>query len=244
VNVGKRKQIVNVNKKTKEKKMKVSKIILTSLLGAVVLGAASADEYDGPRNRCKSKSDKYWVEKTHECVPTNTCKADKDIRSSYCIRVFADVETPDMVGAVRLSEEYLKIKGFTGVDCSFDHNGKEHNLFGQDYISCITSGGGYYVFEFDDTENSEFIEFNEDGRERHEVGSILCKALGGQMFGDDACSNINEAQCDKWLDALHRVYTETTPRYDEHGLSLDGYDAGSSRCIAHMLEFSNAKWYE
>lgn len=62
-----------LTQKTKEKKMKVSKIMLASLLGVVAISGAFADEYDGPRNRCKSKSDKYWVEKTHTCVPKNTC---------------------------------------------------------------------------------------------------------------------------------------------------------------------------
>lgn len=214
--------------------------MLASVLMAVVVNSAIADDYDGPRNRCKSKSDKYWVEKTHECVPVNTCKADKDIRSSYCVRVFSDVETPDMVVAVRISEEYLKIKGFTGVACSFSHNGNEHNMFGQDYISCITSGGGYYVVEFDDTENNEMYEFGEDARERHEVGSVFCKTLGGQMYGDDTCTGINESRCDKWLDALHKIYGDS--RYDSQGLSLDYYDVDRG-CRAHMLKFSNDKWY-
>ena len=169
--------------------MKVSKIILASLLGAVAINSVMADEYDGPRNRCKAQSDKVWIEETKYCASVNPCtvKKSNENEEQYCIRDFKEVEVSHPVKAVVLAEQYFEIIGGYGqgeyADCFYSgQTGKETSLLGQNYIACTTSHGGYFVFEFDDTSNSEF--FNEGERERLKVLNAFCGAAGGQLMGD------------------------------------------------------------
>lgn len=196
--------------------MKVSKIILASLLGSVVLSAAGADEYDGPRNRCKSKSGMIWVEATKTCVPKNACTADQTKYGSYCIRVFSDVQTPSVEVARRLANEYLRLstrmtEGHFDLCDSFVLTGKEESLMGQNYIACNGAdfnGGNYYVFEFDDTTNTET---GHDGiRERIKAGGVLCEALGGRydyLPGEGhKCVDITEDKCHSLGNAFYVVY--------------------------------------
>jgi hypothetical protein len=210
---------ITIDKTTKQKgeKMKVSKIILASMLGAAILGSAGADEYDGPRNRCKARTDWYWVENTKTCVPKNPCKDEK--YEKYCIRDFRDVEVNGLTKAVKLAEYYLKFKGLENVNCLKDQTGEEKGGR-QNYIACTAAGGSrYVVFEFDDTTNNE-IDNSETMEEYNEARNILCNALGGQKLGA-YCQGITEENCNKLVDAVKDVYGahgihggDRTPEYE------------------------------
>ena len=217
---------ITIDKTTKQKgeKMKVSKIILASMLGAAILGSAGADEYDGPRNRCKAKTDWYWVENTKTCVPKNPCKDGDGKYEKYCIRAFKDVQTERLFEAVDLAGGYLDLKGKNKPSCSNSFTGEEVGLLGQDYISCITSDDEYFVFEFDDTENSEL--------EITEVKEVLCVAAGGQVF-DRECNGVDEEQCVKLRNTIRMVHKIESHRIFNNEIGEwvdDNYDLETKRC--------------
>lgn len=208
--------------------MKVSKIILASLLSAIAINSVMADEYDGPRNRCKSKSDKVWVENTKTCVPKNPCK-DSDYKD-YCHREFARVETTNLTAARYLAQGYLEIKGFSKVDCFSNKTGEETSLFGQNYIACTTNAGNYFVFEFDDTTNDEPTS-KETFEEKGEAASILCEIVGGKLADgyDFKCMGIEKDSCYAWNVALFRAYT--SPNVEAYTVIADTYyDSQTKAC--------------
>ena len=177
-NVGKIKQIAIVNDIIqKERKMKISKIILVSILGAVVLNCAIADEYDGPRNRCKSKSNKIWVENTKTCIPENPCK--ESGYEKYCNRDFKEYQSPKgsnmYVHLINLYADSHNLK------CSAVP--KDADLVGQDFVLC--KGNDVMVFEFDDISNSTFLEtvYSADWNTKQLEATIkaVCKAINGTI---------------------------------------------------------------
>ena len=212
MNVGKRNQIVvvnNINKKAKEKKMKVSKIILASILGAVVLNCANADDYDGPRNRCKSKSDKIWVERTKACIPENPCK-DSNFEK-YCNRDFKNLDT-GLVGYKILIDVYTKTHG---ISCEPENT--ESKIFGQDYVLC--QGQDVLVFEFDDIDDALFN--NEEHAPFQFSWEEMCRALGKTSLQKDMeygsyyeCQGITEDDCDIITKSVNKYYNGGIPKFE------------------------------
>ena len=128
--------------------MKVSKIMLASLLGVVAISGAFADEYDGPRNRCKARPDKVWVEREKICVPTDTCDpqlkySQSDIYKTYChpyrLSYPRGVQVNDYVG--NALKAYYDTKNKTIVQFSSNQGSL-----------CVTlSDGGYKCFRVEES---------------------------------------------------------------------------------------------
>lgn len=95
--------------------MKVSKIMLASLLGAVAISGAFADEFDGPRNRCKAKSDKIWLEEVHSCVPENPCTTGtEEEKKEYCDEItFSNISLSYLKAAAVLEMGHI-VRGESG----------------------------------------------------------------------------------------------------------------------------------
>ena len=179
--------------------MQISKILLASLLGAVVINNVMADEYDGPRNRCKSKSDKIWVESTKECIPANPCK--DSTYDTYCNRMFKDFEVKGIGGEWKNESgdgyKLLVAAYALGHDLSCKPLDAESKTIGQDYVMCY--GDDVMVFEFDDINDINVkASFSKEAREKYndEYSRLFCEALGGGYNTEYAvCTGISEERC-------------------------------------------------
>lgn len=166
---------------------------------------------------CNRSSKMFWVKYTRECVPINVCdsKFKGKYDNDYCVREFKDVETPDWGTATDVAEQYLMIDGIDHVVCANDQTGKEYSLLGQNFIACTTADGRYFVFEFDDTTNTEIGD--EHWEEMYEVVNIFCTALGGQSLGTTRCVNIDKDKCAKLEGHLKRVEEKFSTYFDDDG---------------------------
>ncbi len=205
--------------------MKVSKIILASLLGVVVVNSAIADDYEGARNRCKSKSDKIWVEKTHECIPENPCKDSKF--EAYCNRMFKDVEVQDL-GYKVLVEAYASTHD---LEClPMDTKSK---LVGQDYVVCM--GEDVMVFEFDDV-NEFAIGFDNQKRDAKYMWDKyphVCRAIGGQSGVDNRvkCYDTTESNCSRLKSVLQKYLVDGGVRWEDNV------------CVMSIMDTNGAEYF-
>lgn len=189
--------------------MKISKIMLAFVLMAVVVNSAIADDYDGPRNRCKSKSNKIWVERTHECIPENPCKDSKF--EVYCNRLFRDTEVMEL-GYKILVESYARTHNL-----SCEPVDTESKLVGQDYVMCM--GDDVMVFEFDDV-NEHAIGFNTEKRDQRYMENnypYVCRAIGGYSGADSTnkCYNTTESNCVKLISVLQSYDMDKGTNFEE-----------------------------
>jgi len=220
--------------KTKEKKMKVSKIILASLLGAVMINGAFADEFDGPRNRCKAKSDKIWVERTHECIPTNPCKDSK--YEEYCNRAFKDYQSP---GGTDL---YIYLIDFYAESHNLSCKAvpQDSSMFGQDYVVC--QGTDVMVFEFDDINNYNiWSEYHPAQRPHQKTLEAICTAAGGSIEtiseNKEICKMPNYNSCPTTLKEALAAYKKVNVGWEVIKIDLEGEDC---RIVVDTMELDKA----
>ena len=133
----------------------MNKILLSGLAGLAVINAAVAVPSPADRRAlCEKHPEKYvWVEKTETCVPINPCKSDNSsIVEAYCNKTFANVQLGNWTKGLKLARAYVERNLGTSVigDGRRIRKNIDISTFGQDYIPCETSDGGYVVFEFDD----------------------------------------------------------------------------------------------
>ena len=181
----------------KEKEMKISKMLLVSLLGVVVIGGAMADEYDGPRNRCQSKSDKIWVESTKACIPENPCK-DSEYEKAYCNRAFANFQSP--AG----TDLYIDLINLYAENHALNCKAvpKESKLVGQDYVVC--KGTDVMVFEFDDINDHALHNVS---NYLNDLNAAVCVASGGQMQ-NKKCETVHAcSKFDNMIENISKVLT-------------------------------------
>lgn len=124
---------------------KTSKIILVSLVGAVLCNLANAAiDPVKLKKKCLKKADNYWVEKTNECISKDPCFKVTDNSatlqmSPYC---FTDLGRDDS----RLREKYIQEVLKTGIKTE---NSITHQILGYDakkvYVYELTDGG-YIAF--------------------------------------------------------------------------------------------------
>lgn len=137
--------------------MKVSKIILASLLGAVAISGAFADEFDGPRNRCKAKSDKIWLEEVHSCVPKNPCTTGtEEEKNEYCDEItFSNISLSYLKAASVLEMEHIVRgeAGFIGNKSATESSLVEPRPY---YISSYArKSGRFKVYKFANAEEGD-----------------------------------------------------------------------------------------
>ena len=137
--------------------MKVSKIILASLLGAIAINSVMADEYDGPRNRCKAKSDKIWLEEVHSCVPKNPCTTGtEEEKEAYCDEItFSNISLSYLKAAevLEMGQIVRGEAGFIGNESATEHWPVEPSPY---YIaSYSTKSGRYRVYKFANVEKGD-----------------------------------------------------------------------------------------
>ena len=190
--------------------MKVSKIILASLLGAVAISGAFADEFDGSRNRCKAKSDKIWVERTHDCIPQNPCENPNF--DQYCNREFRNLQLAD--------GEYIGLINYyadvNNIDCkAVPQNAK---LIGQDYVICM--GKDVLVFEFDDINDIVITKSKVENFFSDDLMHALCKIMGGTL--EEKTDYVREP----WLDCVKASEDrcKTASKYFDIGNPVDRMD--------------------
>lgn len=169
--------------------MKVSKIMLASLLGAIAINSVMADEYDGPRNRCKAKSDKHWVEKTKECIPANPCDTNVAINNPDVYRKYC----ADFIMSGRLSKNQEKMVYDKYVEQVLKTRIVEQTYSTATDLSHIFYGftlldGGYIVFQ-------QELGFRESDKTPIPAFEI-CNAYGKGTCGDDCClGDFTDSQC-------------------------------------------------
>lgn len=186
-----------------------------------VLASANAVDTAEIKTACQRSDKTYWVESTNACIPKNPCKADQVKYGSYCINAFKNVETPNVGIARKLSEGYLTL---AGRDVSYCEG--EHSLVGQNYIYCYTRGGGYAVFEFDDTTNNELL--GEESVERLQAFTVLCEVAGGKISPEDnSCTGISKTKCD---DLWEKFYLAYNGEFDSYFSIKSSYYESTKSC--------------
>ena len=133
----------------------MKKTLLSIGAALAVIGAANA----GIKETCLEHPDKLvWVESTQRCLPINTCKSDdQDVVDAYCNRIFKDARfAQDIIGQKLVYKYVENVLGLT-----IDSTNYDTHTFGQDYIHCKLSNGGYMTFEFDNlSETSDSISMD------------------------------------------------------------------------------------
>ncbi len=177
----------------------MKKTLLSMLAGVAIVNTANADiSVDRMRERCLKHPDKWvWVEQTHRCVDINPCKSDDPIEvDAYCNKTFADVQVGEPMVAHKLVYKYLRhvtgIRDYRTVEDVFE----KRSWFGQDYYGYTLPGGGYVVFEFDDTTDIT----NKDVRDGTMV-ALCSHVYGGTLGKQDTsksfeCGGVTENICE------------------------------------------------
>jgi hypothetical protein len=178
---------------------KTSVVALAALIGGTCVASAAPSL----KEICLSNPEKFvWVEKTYDCATVHPCGDPSDPHYEfYCNTEFKDIQVSSVREAQELANLFVSKR--MKVTCSFLVT-QDAKLFGQDYVGCKTSDGGFIEFEFDDYSETR----TETAEYSYELGK--CIAYGGKPTLSDIdisqdltvgsrktieCYNVSESQC-------------------------------------------------